>query len=99
MAEIIIDPEQRETKVIHDLVDFAGKDVLEVGCGNGRLTWRFAERARSVLALDPDANGIAQARATLPAHPGAHVSFEEGDVGTTRLPTGAFDVVVLAWSL
>ena len=32
------DPEQVETRVIHDLVDFDGKDVLEIGCGDGWVT-------------------------------------------------------------
>src|SRR5215470_5938927 len=51
---VVHDPEHAETRVIHDLLDFTGTDVLEVGCGNGRLTWRYADRTRSVLALDPD---------------------------------------------
>ncbi len=49
-----LDPEETESRVLHSLVDFDGKDVLEVGCGNGRLTWRFADRAASVMALDPN---------------------------------------------
>jgi cyclopropane fatty-acyl-phospholipid synthase-like methyltransferase len=48
---VLRDPEQAETRAIHELVEFAGMDVLEVGCGDGRLTWRYAERTRSVLAI------------------------------------------------
>jgi len=34
-------------------VDFSGKDVLEIGCGNGRVTWCYADSVASVLAVDP----------------------------------------------
>ncbi|GAC1456625.1 MAG: hypothetical protein PVSMB4_16840 [Ktedonobacterales bacterium] len=93
------DPEQTETRAIHALVDFADTDVLEVGCGDGRLTWRYADRARSVLALDPDAAAIQQARASMPAPLCSRVTFEVGDITAIALPCAAFDVAVLSWSL
>ena len=67
MSEIL-DPEGAETRTIHDLIDFAGKDILEVGCGEGRMTWRFADVAASVLAFDPDEPSIAVAREQTPTH-------------------------------
>lgn len=94
-----LDPEQTETRIIHALVDFAGQDVLEIGCGNGRLTWRFAEQARSVLALDPKAAEIEQARGQMPAALSRRVTFEAGDITTIELPEHSFDVAVLSWSI
>ena len=32
-----LDPEEIETGVIHSVIDFRGKSVLEIGCGNGRI--------------------------------------------------------------
>ena len=93
------DPEQTETRVLHDLVDFAGKDVLEIGCGDGRFTWRIADRARSVLALDPDAAAIATARADQPARLRDRVRFAVADITTAAVPPSTFDVVALSWSL
>ena len=61
-----LDPEELETRAIHELVDFSGKDVLEIGCGEGRMTWRFASLAASVLAIDPDESAIATARRQTP---------------------------------
>jgi 2-polyprenyl-3-methyl-5-hydroxy-6-metoxy-1,4-benzoquinol methylase len=91
-----------ETQAIHDLIDLSGAEVLEVGCGEGRLTWRYAERTRSVLALDPDAGAIEQARASLADLPEPlrhRVTFQLADITSDVVPAHAFDVVVLAWSL
>ena len=99
---VLRDPEQAETGVIHELIDFTGADVLEVGCGDGRLTWRYAERTRSVLALDPDADAIEQAHAGLAGQPEQlrHiVTFQVADITSVNLPSEAFDVIMLAWSL
>jgi len=96
---VLRDPEQAETQAIHELIDFAGTDVLEVGCGDGRLTWRYAAGTRSVLALDPDAAAVEQARADLPEQWRHTVTFQAADITSVNVPPGAFDVVVLAWSL
>lgn len=99
---VLRDPEQAETAAIHELADFTDADVLEVGSGDGRLTWRYAEHARSVLAIDPDAAVIEQARASLTSlsDPWRHkVTFQAADITSMELTPAAFDVVVLAWSL
>ncbi|HZY41350.1 MAG TPA: class I SAM-dependent methyltransferase, partial [Anaerolineae bacterium] len=53
------DPEDTETAALLDFADFTGKRVLEIGCGDGRLTWRYAAGAAHVTAIDPDADDIA----------------------------------------
>jgi ubiquinone/menaquinone biosynthesis C-methylase UbiE len=93
------DPEGAETRVMHALVDFTGKDVLQVGCGDGRMTWRFADRTRSVLGIDPKTEMIAAARAACPAALRQRVTFQTGDITTAALPSARFDVAVLSWSL
>ena len=94
-----IDPEGHETRILHDLVDFHDKDVVEVGCGDGRMTWRYAAQARSVLALDPKEDRVAQAIASAPAALQPIVTFRVADIATVSLPAGAFDVALLSWSL
>ena len=96
---VVIDPEQAETRVIHELIDFSGTDVLEVGCGDGRLTWRYADRTRSVLAIDLDAHAIEQARANLPEPLRQTVTFQVADILSVELAPAAFDVVVFSHSL
>jgi ubiquinone/menaquinone biosynthesis C-methylase UbiE len=96
---VTIDPEGTETAIIRDLVDFSGKDVVEIGCGDGRMTWRYAEPARSVLGLDPNQARIAEARRQTPEPLKATVNFRLGDVQSVSLPNQGFDVAILSWSL
>ena len=62
-----IDPEGAETDALARLAPVDGLRVLELGCGDGRLTFRYADAAASVLAIDPDPDLIARARAAVPS--------------------------------
>ena len=93
------DPEGVETRVIHDLIDFRGKDVLEIGCGNGRMTWRFAHEAASVLAFDPKEADIAAAKERTPDALKSTISFQVADSSAINLPEGRYDVAIISWSL
>jgi ubiquinone/menaquinone biosynthesis C-methylase UbiE len=94
-----LDPAEAETRIIHHLIDFAGKDVLDVGCGDGRMTWRFVEQTHSVLGLDRLAASIEQARLDTPAHLRSKVTFQVADITTAQLPAAVLDVAALSWSL
>jgi tRNA G46 methylase TrmB len=48
---IHVDPEGNETAELFDLVDVEGREVLEIGSGDGRLTWRYADRAADPIGL------------------------------------------------
>jgi ubiquinone/menaquinone biosynthesis C-methylase UbiE len=93
------DPEDAETRALLALADFTDRDVLEVGCGDGRLTRRYADHARTVLGLDASAPAIIVARAMLPPRLRSRVSFRVADVITASLPAVAFDLALLSWSL
>lgn len=95
----MLDPEETETRVIHSLIDFSRKDVLDIGCGDGRMTWRFAEAVRSVMGIDPVAVSIDAARAATPDALRGRAHFQVGDIASMTLPPAAFDVAVFSWSL
>ena len=94
-----IDPEGVETRVIHELIDFVGKDVLEIGCGDGRMTLRFADVAASVFAFDPDESAIATAREQIRDDLKAKISFHIADTTNIKLAQGAYDIAVFSWSI
>ncbi len=98
---IRVDPENNETRVLFDLTDFAGQRVLEIGCGDGRLTWRYAGKAAHVTAIDPFADSITRARENLPGElrdrvEFHHIAFEDF---ATPDKSSTFDRVILSWSL
>lgn len=95
------DPEQNEVRTLLNLADLDEQDVLEIGCGDGRLTQRYAERTKRVLALDPFEPSIHRARALLPATLQAKVRFQAIPFETFARKTGSdrFDRAILAWSL
>lgn len=94
-----IDPEGTEIEVIHELVDFSGKKVLEVGCGDGRMTRRYADRAALVLALDPNAEKIERAIDSTPEPLRSKVRFRVADIADAELAQQAFEVDILSHSL
>ena len=94
-----LDPEEAETRVVHELIDFGGRDVLEIGCGDGRLTWRYAHEAASVLAIDPKESEVAAARESTPDSLKSIVSFQVADITSIELPESAYDLVINSWSL
>ena len=94
----LLDPEGVETRVIHDMIDFRDKDVLEIGCGDGRMTWRYADTAASVLAFDPDAPSIAAAREDTPERLNSRGVFRVAGIKEIDLADAAYDVGLLSWS-
>jgi cyclopropane fatty-acyl-phospholipid synthase-like methyltransferase len=92
------DPEGAEARVLVETADFTGRRVLEIGCGDGRLTWLYAPRAESVLGVDPDKEQIALARSATPPELADRVRFEVGEAEDLSR-TAVFDVAFLSWSL
>lgn len=103
---IRLDPEENETAALFDYAgDLAGQRVLEIGCGDGRLTWRYADQAAHVIALDPNPDDIALAIDHCPLRLQGRVEFRLGalhelaaSLASEAHPPG-FDLAILSWSL
>lgn len=95
----LLDPEGAHLAALRRLVDFDGQAVLEMGCGEGRLTHGIAAEAASVLAFDPDAASIAEARTSLPSELADRVAFQVASAEEIEIERGSIDIVVFSWSL
>ncbi len=93
------DPEGFEQKLLHRFVDFKDTHVLEVGCGEGRLTFKYAASAKRVIAFDPDHDSLRIARTDLPYSLQKHVHFAGASAKQIPFPRETFDIAMLAWSL
>ena len=92
---ILHDPERHEIDALLALLP-SQPDVVEIGCGDGRLTLRYADRARSVIAIDPDEARIAAFRK---AGPPPNVDVRAVAIDRADVENAAADVVLLSWAL
>jgi ubiquinone/menaquinone biosynthesis C-methylase UbiE len=95
----VIDAEGTQIGAIRRLADFRDQRVLEIGCGDGRLTLDIAREATSVLAVEPNEDEIATARATLPRDLADTVTYRVASAGELEIPSSSIDLVFFSWSL
>jgi len=95
----IIDPDGVEIVTIKELVDLRDLRIVEIGCGDGRLTFECGREAASVVAVDSDEDAIRKARAETPNALRRRIRFEVADAAELELPKGEFDLALFSWSL
>jgi len=93
------DPEGTEKKILLQFADFNQRKILEIGCGDGRLTWKYAKTAERVLGIDLDAPALQIASIETPTDLRPKVNFIRSDSIKLPLRSNFFDTALLAWSL
>ncbi|SHI90632.1 Methyltransferase domain-containing protein [Malonomonas rubra DSM 5091] len=93
---MIQDATDQQIKNILELFPLAGKTVLEIGCGKGRVTRDLAKFAAKVVAWDPDATAIETAKSKVR---GKNVEFFHNPEGIPPLKEESIDLVVYTLSL
>jgi methylase of polypeptide subunit release factors len=95
----VLDPEGTHLASLRRLADFKDTSVVEVGCGDGRLTTGIAADAAGVFAFDPDPDAVASAQAGLARELAERVTFRVGSARSIEIPRTQYDIVVFSWSL
>ena len=93
------DPDHNEIKHLHKFVDLKDKHVLEIGCGEGRLTWQYAKDARSIVAVDCDHDALRVAKVDRPSGLEDRIYLACANSEYLSFSKEKFDIAILAWSL
>jgi ubiquinone/menaquinone biosynthesis C-methylase UbiE len=93
------DPERNETKYLHQFADFTSRRVLEVGCGEGRMTWQYAQGTQLTIGIDPDRDALRVATVDRPSDLQNKILFACAESQSLPFANKTFDLAVLAWSL
>jgi len=70
-------------------------DLLDVGCGQGRLLKLLASRAQRVVGVDIDANARRLARAEILLADLPNCSLRQGEMGSLPFADATFDTIIL----
>ena len=87
-------PYESDLPKIEEFVQLHAKTLLEIGCGDGRLTALLAGKAEAITAIDPDENSIEAARRNING-----VNFRVGSGEKLDFASETFDIVLFSYSL
>lgn len=92
------DPDRSEARYLHRFADFRNKRVLEIGCGEGRMTWQYARETLTTIGIDMDTDALRVARVDRPSDLEHNVLFAAAASEYLPFSKETFDIAVLAWS-
>lgn len=93
------DPECIENRNIMEMAPLSGSRVLEVGCADGHMTWRYAPYAARVVAIDPNPSRLAVALRNRPSDLREKVGLMRVRAEALPFRDESFEVVILGWVL
>lgn len=91
-----VDPDGRIEAAMRSVLDWSGRDVLDLGCGTGFHLPRWAESARSVVGVEPHAGLAAVARRRTSGL--ANVRVLQGTAQAVPLPDASVDMAHARWA-
>ena len=91
-----VDPEQKIESAMRGICDWAGRHVMDIGCGSGFHLPRWALDARSVTGVEPHPDLVAVARRRTSRL--ADVSVREGCAQRLPVPDASTDVAQARWA-
>ncbi len=94
-----INPEGKEIAELKRVARWRTARVLDVGCGDGRLSLQMAALGAHVLGIDPEPSQIRAARRQVPKRLADRVDFRVGTVGDLAGQSGLYDIILFSLSL
>ena len=91
---MIEDQDQVTRQRLEKLIDLQDKKILEIGCGQGRVTSMLIRNTDRIVAIDPDQRQIDRARKDL-----SGVDFRVGTGQDLQFEDNSFDLVLFSLSL
>jgi SAM-dependent methyltransferase len=91
-----VDRGQVIESAMREIADWAGSDVVDIGCGTGYHLPLFAATARSVLGVEPHPPLASLARERVSGMP--HCSVREDGAAAIGVADGSFDVAHARWA-
>jgi len=91
------DPQNARMRHLDSMIDLVRKVVIDIGAGDGEMTWRYASRAARVIGVDP--GPVATFTPGAAARRRRNVDFVRGRAEALPFDDGRFDVAIFSWSL
>ena len=93
---MILDPDNKYIQAINSHAPLSGATILEIGCGNGRMTSDMAKHANKIVATDLDFEILELAKKNISAK---NIEFLHTPDGTLNFPAQSFDIIIYTLSL
>lgn len=96
--DLVIAPNQDELFAEIKNIIPSQSEIIDIGCGTGRLEFTLANNCKSVLGIDLSKRNIDRAKLRLLQYPEAKISFEHSDLtGIIKKGQLHFDYAVLTY--
>lgn len=97
---LVVDPAGTEIRALEKAATWKGKHILDIGCGDGRLTLRLAALGpRHIEAIEADGARLRLAQGNLPRGYRRRIRYHVGQAESLKYRRNQFDIVIFSWSL
>ena len=99
MIDVVRDPDGLEVTFIRQLAAPSGAKVLEVGCGDGRVSWQYGPEASEVYGVDPNLAKLKRALGARPPALATKAHFAQSMAEALPFADHSFGLALMSWSL
>jgi ubiquinone/menaquinone biosynthesis C-methylase UbiE len=93
------DPENFEIEHLEQIFPDINSRILDIGCGDGRLTRFFAQNASCVVGTDIEPEKLVIASKSLTEPIPGNVNFTAAEAELMPFADGTFNLAIFSWSL